>query len=176
MKIEIDGKEIQVAEGSTLYDICRSAGITIPTLCYHASLKPSEARCRVCLVEMDGRLVTSCSTCPKEGSRVVTRSERVLKARRLNMELMVPKPSCNPEDDFEVCEIYRQVGMRKGRVGQSRNHLPDLGASVIRDDNLCINCGRCVRVCAEVQGIYAIDFAGRAHNEHVTPYCEKRLH
>jgi iron-only hydrogenase group A len=174
MKIRLNGKEIEVDGGKTLLDTCRENGISVPTLCHHASMAP-EARCRVCLVEMDGRLATSCSTKPREGALVVTNSERVMKARRLNMELMVPDPSCRREDDLEVCGIYEEVGMRTARFEQIKGYKPDLGAAVIRDNNKCINCGRCVRVCADIQGVHAIDFASRAHNEHVTPYFEKRL-
>ncbi len=174
MKITLDGKEIEADGSKSLLKICAEQGADIPTLCYHASLKP-EARCRVCLVEMDGKLVTACSTQPKEGCRVLTRSERIFKARKLNMELMVPNPACSRLDDYEVCKIYKQVGMGNSRFANIRNYQPDLGAAVVRDNNLCINCGRCVAVCARIQGIYAIDFASRAHNEHVTPYDERAL-
>jgi len=174
MKIKLNGKEIEADGGKSLLDTCRENGINVPTLCYHASLFP-EARCRVCLVEMDGKLVTSCSTKPREGASIITNNEHVLKARRLNMELMVPQPSCKKEDDLEVCGIYEEVGMRTARFASIKEYKPDLGAAVIRDNNKCINCGRCVRVCADIQGVYAIDFASRAHNEHVTPYSEKHL-
>ncbi|MCX6769157.1 MAG: [FeFe] hydrogenase, group A [Candidatus Micrarchaeota archaeon] len=173
MKLNLNGKEMEVEEGKTLLTICRENGIVVPTMCFQASLTP-EARCRVCLVEMNGELVTACSTKPREGAAIITNSKRVLDARRLNMELMIPNRSCKSEDDFEACEIYKEVGM-KPRFSQIKNYLPDLGAAVIRDNNKCINCGRCVRVCAEIQGVYAIDFASRAHNEHVTPYSEKHL-
>ncbi|NYZ76505.1 iron hydrogenase small subunit [Candidatus Micrarchaeota archaeon] len=174
MKIKLNGKGIEVDGSKSLLDICRENGITIPTLCYHASLFP-EARCRVCLVEMDGKLVTACSTKPREGAAIVTNSERIVKARKLNMELMMPEPSCGLVDDLEVCEIYAEVGMRKARFPKIKEYKPDLGAAVVRDDNKCINCGRCVRVCADVQGVFAIDFASRAHNEHITPYWEHPL-
>jgi iron-only hydrogenase group A len=124
---------------------------------------------------MDGKLVTACSTKPREGASIVTNSERVVKARKLNMELMMPEPSCGLADDLEVCEIYTEVGMRKTRFPKIKEYKPDLGAAVVRDDNKCINCGRCVRVCADVQGVFAIDFASRAHNEHITPYWEHPL-
>jgi len=174
MKIRLNGNEIEVGGGKTLLDICRENGISVPTLCHHASLAP-QARCRVCLVEMDGKLVTSCSTKPREGASIITNNEHVMKARRLNMELMVPQPSCRREDDLEVCGIYEEVGMKGARFANIKEYKPDLGAAVIRDNNKCINCGRCVQVCGEIQGVHAIDFASRAHNEHVTPYFEKNL-
>lgn len=175
MKINFNGQDIEVDGKKTLLQICQDMKIAIPTLCYHASLFP-EARCRICLVEMDGKLVTSCSTRPREGCKVVTSSERIIKARRLNMELMVPKsPSCKKTDDLEVCEIYEQVGLNNTRFKSLKDYKPDLGDAVIRDDNKCVNCGRCVRVCADIQAVYAIDFSSRGHYEHVSPYGEKHL-
>jgi NADH dehydrogenase/NADH:ubiquinone oxidoreductase subunit G len=174
MKIKLNGAEVEVDESKSLLDICRENGVTVPTLCYHASLFP-EARCRICLVEMNGKLVTSCSIKPRDGAVIITNNEHVMKARRLNMELMVPEPACKKEDDLEVCGIYDEVGMKAARFVSIKDYKPDLGAAVIRDNNKCINCGRCVRVCADIQGVYAIDFASRAHNEHVAPYSEKHL-
>lgn len=174
MKITLDGKEIEVQGKKTLLTICKENRITIPTLCYHESLTP-EARCRVCLVQMDGKFVTSCSTYPKEGSKIITISPEISKARNLNMELMIANPSCKKEDDYEVCEIYKSVGLGNSRFKSITDYKPDLGAAVVRDNNKCINCGKCVKVCSEIQGIYAIDFASRGHNEHVTPYAEKTL-
>ena len=138
MKIKLNNNEIEVGAEKSLLDICRENGINVPTLCYHASMTP-EARCRVCLVEMDGKLVTSCSTKPREGAKIVTNSERVMKARRLNMELMVPEPSCKREDDYEVCQTYKEVGMGNARFSQIKDYNPDLGSAVIRDNNKCIN-------------------------------------
>ena len=175
MKINFNGTEIEVDGKKTLLHICKDNGIKIPTLCYHENLKP-ESRCRVCLVEMDNRLVTSCSTYPHEGAFVNTHSERVLKARKVNLELLMPNlQSCELGDDNEVCEIYNEVGLDSNRFNNLKNYLPDLGDAVIRDNNKCINCGRCVQVCSSIQAVNAIDFSSRAHNEHVTPYSEKHL-
>lgn len=174
MKITLDGSEIEVDGSKTLLQICRERNITIPTLCYHASLT-TEARCRVCLVEMNGKLVTSCNTKPSEGAKITTCSPRIYKARKMNMELMVQNPSCSREDDFEACKIYEQVGLDNSRFEPRTNYKPDLGAAVIRDNNKCINCGKCVKVCSEIQRIHAIDFASRGHNEHVSPRNEMPL-
>jgi NADP-reducing hydrogenase subunit HndD len=174
MKITLDGRQAEVDGSKSILQTCKERGVYIPTLCYHASLSV-EARCRVCLVEMDGKLVSACSTKPREGCAITTENERVTKARRLNMELMVQDPSCSRDDDLEACEIYKEVGIGNSRFEGLKNYSPDLGASVVRDNNKCINCGKCVRVCSEIQGVYAIDFASRAHNEHVSPYSELPL-
>ena len=175
MKIKLNNKTIEVKEGKTILEICQRLKIKIPTLCYHKNLFP-EARCRLCLVEMNGKLVTSCSTKPIEGCEIITSSERILKARKMNMELMAPGVDMSKlSDDFEAREIYDEVGLQTERFKPVKNYKADLGASLVRDNNKCINCGRCVQVCARMQEIFAIDFVSRAHNEHVSPYNEKHL-
>jgi NADH dehydrogenase/NADH:ubiquinone oxidoreductase subunit G len=174
-KINIDGKSIEVNEKKSILEICRERGIKIPTLCYHKSL-PTEARCRICLVEMNGKLVTSCSTKPVENANIITNSERVIKARKMNLELM--SPSINVDElgnDFEAKKIYEQIGLDNERFKQIKDYPHELGAAIVRNNNICVNCGRCVKVCGKIQEVYAIDFASRAHNEHVTPYDEKQL-
>ncbi|MFH1238106.1 MAG: [FeFe] hydrogenase, group A [archaeon] len=175
MKITIDGKNLEVDEGKTILEICQKQNIKIPTLCYHKSLFP-EARCRLCLVDLDGKLVTACSTRAKEYSKIMTSSKKVLKARRRNMELMNPGVNIGAlSNDFEAREIYEQVGLDNERFKSIKNYVPELGAALVRDNNKCVNCGRCVQVCGKIQEIFAVDFASRAHNEHVTPYNEKHL-
>ena len=175
IKISVDGKKLQVDKNKTLLNICKDQGIKIPTLCYHRSLFP-EARCRVCLVEQNGKLVTSCSTRPEDGDVILTKTPKILKARKLNLELMNPGVDMGIlTDDFEAKEIYEQIGLDNERFKPRKDYLPDLGDALVRDNNKCINCGKCVKVCSDIQQIYAIDFASRAHDEHVTPYNEKLL-
>lgn len=175
MDVIIDGASVQVDGSKTILDVCKERGIKIPTLCYHASLFP-ESRCRICMVEMDGRLVTACSTRPRPGATINTSSERVKRARQLNINLMIPRPqSCSIVDDNEICDVYKEVGLEFAKFAPLKKYKQDLGSSVIRDDNKCINCGRCVRVCAEIQGVYAIDFSSRGYSEHVSPYGGKNL-
>lgn len=175
MKVKINGKTVEAKEGQTILKICEEIGIRIPTLCYHKNLFP-ESRCRICLVEMDGKLVTSCSTIPKVNSRIYTKKKRVLQARRRNMELMTPGVNMMKlGSDWEGKNIYEQVGLGEERFSQLKDYKPDLGDSLVRDNNKCINCGKCVQVCSKIQQINAIDFTSRAHNEHVSPYNEKQL-
>ena len=175
MKIKLNGKHLEVNGNKTILDICKDNGIKIPTLCYHKNLFP-EARCRLCLVELNGKLVTSCSTKPIEGCKIVTKTKKILKARKMNMELMSPGISMDKlGNDFEARKIYEEVGLDNERFKPRKNYKVELGDSLVRDNNKCVNCGRCVQVCSKVQEVHAIDFASRAHNEHVTPYCEKTL-
>jgi iron-only hydrogenase group A len=177
MRIKLNGKDIEAAQGKTILDICRENNIKIPTLCYQEGLKPA-ARCRICIVEMNKKLVTSCSTYPVEGCEILTDSENAMKARRFNAELMMAEHAkvCDIEGSaHDLCRILEEIGLTGIRYEPIRQYEQDLGTGVLRDNNKCINCGRCVDTCASIQGVYAIDFASRGHNEHVTPYCEKTL-
>jgi len=177
MKIKLDGKDIECDATKTLLHICKEHGINIPTLCYQESLKP-DARCRVCLVELNGKLVTSCSTLPSDGCSVITSSEKVIKARKMKVELIMAGhvKACNIDNvSHNISGMLEEIGLQGIRFDPIRDYEQDLGSAVVREDNKCINCGRCVRTCAEIQEIYAIDFASRGFNEHVAPYCEHNL-
>ena len=177
MKVKVDGKDFEFDPKKTLLISLREIGVKIPTLCYQDGLEP-EARCRLCLVETGGKLVTSCSTYPREGMEITTDSEKVKRARLVNAELLISEhvQTCFIENkEHELCRIIEDLGLKRVRFDPKKKYKVDLGASVIRDDNKCVNCGRCVAVCSHVQATYAIDFAERGHNEHVTPYSEHDL-
>ncbi len=169
MNIELDGREIEVDEENTLLEICRQEGKEIPTKCYLKEIG-SDSRCRVCLVEVDGRLVTSCSTYPKKGSKIKTDTERVLEAREKNLELMKQK-----KDSSEAYKLFKEVGLGNNRFDKEDHKLEIMGQSLLREMEECVNCGRCVKVCDHIQGVHAIDFAGRGHESRVTPHREKKL-
>jgi NADH-quinone oxidoreductase subunit G/NADP-reducing hydrogenase subunit HndD len=178
MKINLNRKEIEVMQGKTILDICKENGIDIPNLCVMENIKP-DARCRVCIVEADGKLVTSCSTFPREGMVIFTGSEKAVRARRLNLELLMPEhmKSCsiNPNEN-ELCKIVNDIKLTRIRFEPIRKYKEDPSESVIRDDNKCINCGKCIHACSDIMAVHAIDFINRGHNEHVSPYFGHNLH
>ena len=178
MKIKIDGKIIECEKGKTILNICDENNIEIPRLCVTEDLNP-EARCRLCLVEVDGKLVTSCSTYPKEGCEVLTDSKKVIKARTINTELLMSghvKLCAIDGESRDLSKLISDLNLTRIRFEPIRKYKQDLSESVIRDDNKCINCGKCTRVCGEIMNVFAIDFADRGFNEHVSPYHGHRLH
>jgi len=125
MKITLNNKQIKVDPNKTILQICKENNIKIPTLCYHKNLFP-EARCRVCLVEMNGKLVTSCSTKPVENATIITNSEKVIKARKMNLELMNQNIKLNElSDDFEAREVYDEIGIENNRFQSLKDYYPD---------------------------------------------------
>jgi len=137
----------------TLLEAARSAGIDIPTLCYHPELRPYGA-CRLCTVEVRQkgrvRLQASCAMPAENGLEVKTASERVLKGRRMIIELLIARAPNEPV----LRELATRFGAREGRLAPKNEK--------------CILCGQCVAVCADVVGAAAIGFAGRGVARRVT--------
>lgn len=175
--VHINNREITVDEGATLLDAARKAGAEVPTLCYIKELFPSGA-CRMCVVEIEGRsgLVPSCSFPAEEGMNVFTNSPKVMNARRTIVELLLASHpfdclTCNRNQN---CELQRLASLYNIEqvpfVGKTRHYYSDFSSpSIVRNPDKCILCGRCVRVCEEIQGVAAIDFTQRGFDTIVVP-------
>jgi NADP-reducing hydrogenase subunit HndD len=167
--IEINGRNIDAKPGEMLLSTLRRAGIRVPTLCSMEGLTPTGA-CRLCVVEVEGQrgLVPSCAWPVTEGMKVRTHSPRALTARRVIVELLL---ASHPDDCLycvrnNACDLQglaAELGVRSRRFGGGRTpHKIDTSSpSIVRDPAKCILCGRCVRVCEEIQSVGAIDFIGR---------------
>ena len=152
----IDGVKVQAEEGTTILEVAKFYGINIPTLCYNDELTPYGA-CRLCTVEIDDgrttKLVASCLYPVKEGIRVKTHSERVIKGRKMILELLIAK--CPNSKTLQ--DLASQMGVEQIRF------------KIENED--CILCGLCVRMCAEQMGSGAIGFVGRGQKREVaTPF------
>ena len=169
IEIEVDNRPVKANEGETILDVCRREGIYVPTLCYIEGLPPSGA-CRMCVVELEGmpNLIPSCSYPVAPGMKVRTRTPTVLRARRTIVELLL---SNHPDDCLYCarggkCELQRlaeDLDIRHRRLpGERVKREKDVSSpAILRDPDKCVLCGKCVRVCEEVQGVAAIDFIGR---------------
>ena len=156
--LTMNGVRVQAEEGSTLLEVARFYGIDIPTLCYHDELTPYGA-CRLCMVEVDDgrrtRLVASCLYLVREGIKVKTHTERVMKGRKLILELLIAR--CPNSKTLQ--DLASKMGLDKVRFKMENKD--------------CILCGLCVRMCAEQMGSGAIGFVGRGQKrEVVTPFRE----
>jgi iron-only hydrogenase group A len=167
-KITINNSEIEVKSGETILQAANKAGILIPTLCHMEGFEPSGA-CRICVVELEGRgLVPSCSFPAADGMKIKTHSPRALKARKTVIELLLANhpDSCNYCSRNSNCKLQTlsfELGVRQRVfVGKKEKYKLDSSSpSITRDPAKCILCGRCVRICEEVQGVSAIDFIRR---------------
>ncbi len=169
MKVTINGKEIDSNPESTILEAAQKAGMHIPTLCYHKHLSPYGG-CRVCIVEVEGisRLVASCTTPVTDGMVVRTDTEQVRKVRKTVVELILSNhPNdcmiCEQSGRCELQDLAYEYGLRENRFKgeMSRYEIEDQNPMLERDYNKCILCGRCVRMCDEIQCVGAIDFTKR---------------
>ncbi len=184
VNLTINGKQIQAEQGTTILEAARAAGIYIPTLCYHPELRP-EGACRLCMVEASGArtLVASCVYPVSEGLVVKTNTDKVREARKTVVELLLanhPKDClcCQKSGDCELQKIAADLGLRKIRFegGETKAHTIDCSnPSLVRDQEKCILCGRCIRICRDVQGMSVYSFAGRGFNTIVSTAFEHDL-
>ena len=167
--LTINGRELQVASGTTVLESARKANIYIPSLCYYPNLQPlpevtPDMSCQLCLVEVDGRLVLSCTTKVIAGMKVETETPRVKALRLRSLTNTIYR---YPGLENRICELKKAVDHIG--VGELPPYIPkelpvlEDSPFFIRDHNLCILCERCVRVCNDIRGIQAIDFAFPCH-------------
>ena len=167
--LSIDGHLVSARSGQTLLEVCRDAGIHVPTLCWLEGLQPWGG-CRLCVVELAGeqRLFTACTTLALEGMKVTTHSERLINYRKMLVELLLAERThicsvCVVNGHCELQSLAAELGVDNVRFDYLYQPLP-LDISHPRfglDHNRCILCTRCVRVCDEVEGAHTWDIRGR---------------
>ena len=172
VSITFNGQPLMVEAGKSLLSVCMEQKLDIPQLCYHADLAPS-GRCRMCVVDVGGRIMTSCDTLVKEGMVIQTDTPDIQKARKLNLELILSRsPAILDEKDTELVRLAKRLGIKKSdlRFKPYDPKTPDTScSSLCIDRTLCILCNRCVQKCQEVQGVYAIGMSGRSADSQVCP-------
>ena len=178
----IDGQRVPFDGETNVLSVIRKAGIEMPTFCYYSDLSVYGA-CRMCVVEDErGKIETSCSMKPRDGLSIRTNTARLLKHRRMILELLLASHNCScttceKSGDCRLQELAMRFGVRRVRFGDSReeSQLDDSSPAVVRDPSKCILCGDCVRVCGETIGMGIIDFAQRGYNMRVSPAFNRTL-
>ncbi len=183
INLTIDGQKVQVEEGTSVLEAARTAGVHIPTLCYLPEVQAIGA-CRVCLVEVQGNknLQASCTLPASEGLVVTTSNERVRKARKFSVEMLLSNHpfdclACARNLNCELQSVAEELGVREVTFTgeKSGGVIDDLSPSIRRDPNKCILCRRCVTVCQQVQGVCALFVQGRGFASRVEPAFETSL-
>jgi NADH-quinone oxidoreductase subunit F len=191
--LEIDGRRTAVREGATILEACRGLGIDVPTLCYLETLKPANA-CRLCVVEVEGArvLAPGCSRAVEPGMIVHTHSDRVVRSRRMVLEMLASSVDLSTAPDLQrrIAE-YRADAARYGppAAPRDRDHstpghhaAPDLAHAAtvhqpvkidndlyVRDYGKCVLCYKCVEACGEDhQNTFAIAVAGRGFDARIS--------
>jgi iron only hydrogenase large subunit-like protein len=177
ISLKIDDTPLTVSAGTTIMEAAERLGIRIPRLCYHPDLSLAGS-CRVCIVDVKGMgyYMTACSSQVWEGMEVQTNSPEIRQARRDIVELLLDNhnmdcQTCERDGHCELQNLAYSMGVRARHFEGRRKRFPleMSSASVVRDSEKCVLCGRCVRVCAEIQGVYNLSQHGRGFETVVTP-------
>ncbi len=179
VKIFIDGKPVEVKEGTTVLKAAEQAGVHIPHFCFHPAFVP-EGSCRMCLVEIEGlpKLELACSTVVREGMKVSTGGERVSEARKSVLEFLLAEhpldcPICDKAGDCKLQDYYREYGLFENKFDEfkeKRNKKIRIGKSLILDQERCILCTRCVRFLKEVTRTEELGVLNRGLHSEVNIY------
>ena len=183
IKINIDGKELEVKKGITVLQAAKKANIDIPTLCFLKEINAA-GDCRMCIVEIEGRrgFVPSCNTIVEEGMRIKTNTPAINDARRVILDLILSSHNracltCVRNGNCELQTLAEKFGITDIEYPgeEVEPHIDDLSPSIVRDASKCIMCKRCVATCKNVQEISAIDVAGRGFKSHISTTNEASL-
>ena len=181
--LTINGKNVEVEEGSTILEAARKINIDIPTLCFLKDIN-EVGDCRMCVVEVEGRrgFATACIQKAEEGMVVKTSTPAVIEARRVVLDLILSNHdrkclTCTRNGNCELQKLAEEFYVDEIEYdGERINYtIDDVSPSIVRDTNKCILCRRCVSACKKIQGIGAIDTMQRGFASNVSTYKNKSL-
>ena len=178
----IDGQRVPFDGEKNVLAVIRKAGIDMPTFCYYSELSVYGA-CRMCVVEDErGKIDASCSMEPRDGMVIRTNTARLLKHRRMILELMLSShcrdcTTCEKSGSCRLQDLALRFGVRHVRFQDTRPvyEKDHSSPAIVRDPNKCILCGDCVRVCEEMQGMSILNFANRGSDLVVCPAFDRKL-
>lgn len=177
VNLMINGKTVQVEEGTTILDAAKKIDIRIPTLCHNPDL-PAWASCGICIVRLAGtaRMIRACCTVVTEGMNIITHDPEIVQARRTVLELILSNHPddclrCSRNGRCELQALAAEFGLRTVRFKKILKEQPvdDSNDAIVLDRDKCINCGRCVEACQIMQNVWALEYSGRGDKTMIGP-------
>jgi NADH-quinone oxidoreductase subunit G len=183
--IKVNGIPVQVEDGTTILQAAKKVNVEIPTLCYNPDL-PAWASCGICIVRTAGpgspRMARACTTPCAENMDIVTHDPELIAVRRTVLELILSNHpndclQCPRNGQCELQSLAADFGIRESPYSKILSSLPidDSNPAIVLNPEKCIRCGRCVKVCQEVQNVWAIEFLGRGINGKIAPAADAPL-
>ncbi|SEF44785.1 NADH-quinone oxidoreductase subunit G [Caloramator fervidus] len=181
VKLTIDGIEVEVPKGTTVIEAARKIGINIPSLCYLKGVSHTSS-CRVCVVEVGPRLIASCTLQCENGMEIKTNTPRVREARKTVVELLLSNhkrecTSCVRSENCELQRLAKELNIRDIRFEGERisYEIDQSSPALVRDQEKCVLCGRCINTCKNVQTVGAIDFSRRGFKTRISTAFDKDI-
>lgn len=185
VNVTINGFPVEIKKGKTILEAAEEQGIKIPTLCYHKDLCVA-GNCRVCVVEVVGqkRLSAACATPCEDGMEILTNSLKVRNSRKHIIELLLAEHNadctkCYRNGNCELQDLaseYKIMTQDFIELAPLKNYTIDMfSPSIMKDDSKCIRCQRCVRTCAELQGVNALTVAYKGDRMKISTFFEKAM-
>ena len=181
--VKINGIPVEVEEGTSVLNAAKKAGVRIPTLCYHDDLMPFGS-CGLCIVKQEGsaKILRACAAPVNEGLSVITNDNELFEVRKTILELILSTHpssclSCIRNGECELQDLAAEFGIREQpfEVRLSDREKDESSASIVLDPEKCIKCGRCVQVCQDLQGVFALEFIGRGDGTVMAPAAMLKL-
>ncbi|KAM8903779.1 NADH-ubiquinone oxidoreductase 75 kDa subunit, mitochondrial isoform 2-T2 [Spinachia spinachia] len=181
VEVFVDGKPLEVEQGTTVLQACEKAGIQIPRFCYHERLSVA-GNCRMCLVEIEKapKPVAACAMPVMKGWNILTNSEKTRKAREGVMEFLLANhpldcPICDQGGECDLQDQSMQFGSDRSRFTEGKRAVEDknIGPLIKTIMTRCIQCTRCVRFASEIAGVEDLGTTGRGNNLQIGTYVEK---
>ena len=181
---KMDGKEISFTSGETVFEVARRTGNQLPSLCWDRRLDPAGS-CRLCIVQVKGRPLpaASCTLRAEEGMEIETATDEIQSLQKTLLQMVLsenPPGECPRCRDIGICELHQwsdKFGAKRDRFAGriSNQSKEDPNPFILRDYDRCISCFRCTRICAEVEGDYAITPAGRGFDTRIATSFDQTL-
>ena len=169
INITINGKALEVEQGTTILEAAEMVNIKIPTLCYNPDLSPWSS-CGICIVRLAGsaKMVRACCTACEPNMNIITHDSEIIATRRVVLELILSNHpddclQCPRNQSCELQQLAAEFGLREAPYKKVLNDVPvdDSNPAIVLCPEKCIRCGRCVKVCQDVQNVWALEFVGR---------------
>ena len=186
INITINGNPVQVEEGTSILHAARKANVNIPFLCYTPDL-PAWASCGICVIRVEGspKLIRACTTPVDkglEGKNIITHDGEIIQIRRTVLELILSNHpndclQCSRNFNCELQTLASEFGIRQSPYIKVVNELPidDTNPAIILCPDKCVRCGRCVKVCQDVQNVWALEFLGRGFDGKIASAADTPL-
>jgi iron-only hydrogenase group A len=180
---EVNGIQLEVEQGSSMLDAARQANVNVPVLCYHPDL-PAWGACGLCVVKVEGsrKMMRACATEVTEGMKILTHDPELHQVRRTTLEMILSTHpnsclTCARNGTCELQNLAADFGIREQPYEMNVPEIPQDTStpSIVLNPEKCVKCGRCVNVCQEMQGVYALEFLDRGDGVRMAPAADVAL-